>query len=134
MKRTFIAPLLTLGLLLWGLLALPAKGIAQAPADAATTALRQSQGCLIKLTTARAVGETIDMKLIAENPKLKDITIEGVKETPQIGNKKVKYTLTSQTIVLRGSIKSLDCGKSQITKVELIQCPCLLYTSPSPRD
>ena len=114
-----------LGLLLWGLLALPAKGIAQAPADAATTALRQSQGCLIKLTTARAVGETIDMKLIAENPKLKDITIEGVKETPQIGNKKVKYTLTSQTIVLRGSIKSFDCGKSQITKVELIQCPTL---------
>ena len=125
MKRTLIAPLLTLGLLLWGLLALPAKGIAQAPADAATTALRQSQGCYIKLTTARAVGETIDMKLIAENPKLKDITIEGVKEAPQIGNKKVKYTLSSQTIVLRGSIKSLDCGKSQITKVELIQCPTL---------
>lgn len=125
MKRTLIAPLLTLGLLLWGLLALPVKGIAQAPADAATTALRQSQGCYIKLTTARAVGETIDMKLIAENPKLKDITIEGVKEAPQIGNKKVKYTLSSQTIVLRGSIKSFDCGKSQITKVELIQCPTL---------
>ena len=125
MKRTFIVPLLTLGLLLWGLLALPAKGIAQAPVDAATAALRQSQGCYIKLTTARAVGETIDMKLIAKNPKLNDITVEGVKENPQIGNKKVKYTLTSQTIVLRGSIKSFDCGKSQITKVELIQCPTL---------
>lgn len=125
MKRTFIAPLLTLGLLLWGLLALPAKGTAQAPADATTTALRQSQGCYIKLTTARAVGETIDMKLISVNPRLKDITIEGVKEAPQIGNKKVKYTLTSQTIVLRGSIKSFDCTKSQITKVELIQCPTL---------
>ena len=125
MKRTFIAPLLTLGLLLWGLLALPAKGTAQTPSDAATTALRQSQGCYIKLTTSRAVGETIDMKLISVNPRLKDITIEGVKEAPQIGNKKVKYTLTSQTIVLRGSIQSFDCGKSQITKVELIQCPTL---------
>lgn len=125
MKRTFIAPLLTLGLLLWGLLALPAKGTAQAPSDAATTALRQSQSCYIKLTTARAVGESIDMKLISVNPRLKDITIEGVKEAPQIGNKKVKYTLSSQTIVLKGSIKSFDCTKSQITKVELIQCPTL---------
>ena len=65
MKRTFIAPLLTLGLLLWGLLALPAKGTAQTPSDAATTALRQSQGCYIKLTTSRAVGET-------KNPQIPD--------------------------------------------------------------
>lgn len=125
MKRITFAPLLTLGLLLCSLLGYPLLSSATSVMDSAPTQALRSQECLIKLTTTKAVGEKIKMKLRSKTNRASDISVEGIKETPQVGNKSVEYTLTSQTIVLRGWISSFECSNAQITKAELLQCPTL---------
>ena len=61
---------------------------------------------VITMTTSKAVGETIWLSIEANG----NVTIEGIKEAPQIGNGGVYYTLTSQTVSIRGDVTKLNCG------------------------
>ena len=50
---------------------------------------------VITMTTSKAVGEEIELIIKANG----NVTIEGVKETPQLGWK--RYTLSNQTVTIR---------------------------------
>ena len=107
MKLPFIAPLLTLGLLLWGILTLHAETLAQTTAEVAT----------ITLTTSRPIGQKIYLMIKAED----DFTVEGVDGVPFDGSY-IKYTLTSQTITIRGRITQLACWGNDLTAISLENC------------
>ena len=107
MKLPFIAPLLTLGLLLWGILTLHAETLAQTTAEVAT----------ITLTTSRPIGQKISLMIKAED----DFTVEGVDGVPFDGSY-IKYTLTSQTITIRGRITQLACWGNDLTAISLENC------------
>ena len=70
---------------------------------------------VITMTTSRTVGGIISLRIDANG----DITIEGVKETLQTEDKVVYYTLTSQTITIRGDVTSFDCSDNQLTSLDV---------------
>ena len=74
---------------------------------------------IITMTTARSVGEEIQLDIRADG----DITIEGVK------GKGVKgfhyYTITNQQIVIRGNITVLDCHWNQLASLDVSGCTAL---------
>ena len=70
---------------------------------------------LITMTTSRTVGGIISLRIDANG----DITIEGVKETLQTEDRVVYYTLTSQTITIRGDVTELDCSDNQLTSLDV---------------
>ena len=76
---------------------------------------------VITMTTSKAVGETINLGIKANG----NVTIEGVKETPQLGEYAKSYTLTSQTIIIRGDVTTLYCGENQLTSLDLSGCTAL---------
>ena len=76
---------------------------------------------VITLTTSQAVGGTIQLNIEANG----DVTIEGVKETPRTGYGRVDYTLTSQTITIRGDVTTLYCCSNQLTSLDLSGCTAL---------
>ena len=76
---------------------------------------------VITMTTSKAVGETINLGIKANG----NVTIEGVKETPQLGEYAKSYTLTSQTITIRGDVTTLYCGENQLTSLDLSGCTAL---------
>ena len=67
------------------------------------------------MTTSKAVGETVKLRIEANG----NVTIEGVKELPQLGKDKKNYTLTSQTITIHGDVTKLDCSDNQLTSLDL---------------
>ncbi len=73
------------------------------------------------MTTSKAVGETIKFKIKAKG----DVTIEGVKELPQLGGSQINYTLTSQTITIRGEVTEFDCEENNLTSLNLSGCTAL---------
>ena len=79
---------------------------------ASTTLLAQG---IITMTTSKAVGETVKLRIEANG----NVTIEGVKELPQLGKDKKNYTLTSQTITIHGDVTKLDCSDNQLTSLDL---------------
>ena len=71
---------------------------------------------VITMTTSKAVGEKVDLGIVANG----DVVIEGVSEMPQLGRNR-NYTLTSQTIIIRGDVAELDCDNNQLTSLDLLQ-------------
>ena len=78
---------------------------------------------VITMTTAKAVGEKIKLGIVANG----DVVIEGVSEMPQLGRNRDDYTLTSQTITIRGDVTELACGGNQLTSLDVSDCPALTY-------
>ena len=70
---------------------------------------------LITMTTSRTVGGIISLRIDANG----EITIEGVKETLQTEDRVVYYTLTSQTITIRGDVTRFDCSDNQLTSLDV---------------
>ena len=75
----------------------------------ATTSLL-AQG-VITMTTSRAVGEEIGLSIKANG----NVAIEGAQETSDYDT----YTLTSQTVTIRGDVTELDCRESQLTSLDV---------------
>ena len=72
------------------------------------------------MTTSKAVGEEIELIIKANG----NVTIEGVKETPQLGWK--RYTLSNQTVTIRGDVTKLSCSSwSQLTSLDVSGCTAL---------
>ena len=75
---------------------------------------------VITMTTSKAVGEEIELIIKANG----NVTIEGVKETPQLGWK--RYTLSNQTVTIRGDVTKLSCSSwSQLTSLDVSGCTAL---------
>ena len=87
---------------------------------ASTTLLAQG---IITMTTSKAVGETVKLRIEANG----NVTIEGVKELPQLGKDKKNYTLTSQTITIHGDVTKLDCSDNQLTSLDLPKSTVLTW-------
>ena len=75
---------------------------------------------VITMTTTKAVGERIGLSIEANG----DVTIDGVKESAQT-NGYNNYTLTSQTITIRGDVTTLYCGGNQLTSLDVSGCTAL---------
>ena len=82
---------------------------------------------VITMTTSKAVGETINLGIKANG----NVTIEGVKETPQLGEYAKSYTLISQTITIRGDVTKLYCGENQLTSLDVSGCTALTWLNCS---
>ena len=80
---------------------------------------------VITMTTTKAVGETIGLRIEANG----DVTIEGVKESAQKNGYNNDYTLTSQTITIRGDVTTLYCGGNQLTRLDVSACTALTTLS-----
>ena len=76
---------------------------------------------VITLTTSKAVGEKIGLGIEAKG----NVTIEGVQEAPRIDEFKRSYTLTSQTVVIRGDVTTLDCAFNKLDSLKLSGCTSL---------
>ena len=75
---------------------------------------------VVTMTTSKAVGETVGLRIVANG----DVVIEGVSESPLLGNRN-DYTLTSQTITIRGDVTELDCSGNQLTSLDVSGCTSL---------
>ena len=75
---------------------------------------------VITLTTSEAVGNIFGLYIKANG----DVTIDGVKESAQT-NGYNNYTLTSQTITIRGDVTTLYCGGNQLTSLDVSGCIAL---------
>ena len=73
------------------------------------------------MMTSKAVGEKINLAIKANG----NVTIEGVGETPQLDGQSHSYTLTSQTITIRGHVASLDCRHNRLTSLDVSGCTYL---------
>ena len=76
---------------------------------------------VITMTTSKAVGEEIELIIKANG----NVVIEGVKELPLLGEYSKSYTLTSQTVTIRGDVTTLYCGGNQLTSLDLSSCTSL---------
>ena len=78
---------------------------------------------VITMTTSKAVGVTILLKVEANG----DFSINGAQETSKeadwIGRK--SYTITSQTITIRGDVTYLNCYGNQLTSLDVSGCTAL---------
>ena len=81
----------------------------------------------ITMTTSRRVGERIELAIQANG----NVTIEGVEETPQTGDWVSYYTLTSQTVTIRGDVTELDCSGNQLTNLNVSECISLTKLNSS---
>lgn len=70
---------------------------------------------IIKMTTTRAIGETISLGFKANG----GVVIEGAKTSLQPDGYVAYYTLTSQTVIIRGDVTELDCLGNQLTSLGL---------------
>lgn len=68
----------------------------------------------LTLQTQRAKGATIVLDLTKSGDK--DLVIEGVAEAGPYEGKQT-YTLTDQTIVIRGALAKMDCSKNELTAI-----------------
>ena len=73
---------------------------------------------VITMTTSKAVGEKVELRIVANG----DVVIEGASESPQLGRNPNNYTLTSQTIIIRGDVTELDCSRNKLETLNLSAC------------
>ena len=71
---------------------------------------------VISMTTTKAVGEKIGLIIEANG----NVTIEGAKDP-----KGSTYTLTSQTVIIRGDVKKLNVWNNQLTNLDASGCTTL---------
>ena len=76
---------------------------------------------VVTMTTSKAVGEKVKLEIVANG----DVLIEGVSETPYLDGISYDYTLTSQTITIRGDVTKLDCYNNQLTSLDVSGCTSL---------
>ena len=78
---------------------------------------------IITMTTSRAVGEKIKLGIVANG----DVVIEGVSEMPEPDQYRYgyNYTLTSQTITIRGDVTELAGAGNQLTSLDVSGCTTL---------
>ena len=70
---------------------------------------------VITFTTAKAVGETVMLKM---NYTGATPTLSGATGTP-ISGTEVTYTLTSQTVTIQGDVTGLYCNRNQLTALDV---------------
>ncbi len=71
---------------------------------------------VITMTTSKAVGETILLRVVANG----NVSIEGALETGEMNEDGFKfYTIKSQTITIRGDVTELDCNENQLTSLNV---------------
>ena len=68
----------------------------------------------ITLTTSKKAGETISLGIKANGY----VSITGVKEYDGTDGSRL-YTLTSQTVSIRGDVTKLDCGYNELTSLDV---------------
>ena len=71
------------------------------------------------MTTSKAVGEKITLEIWASG----NVTIEGVKEPSSKGF--ATYTLTRQTVIIRGDVTKLKGWRNQLTNLDVSGCTTL---------
>ena len=76
---------------------------------------------VITMTTPKRVGENIKLYIMANG----NVTIEGVKEPSSEGT--AIYTLTSQTVTVRGDVTALSCDQERLTSLNLSGCTALTW-------
>ena len=74
------------------------------------------------MTTTRAIGETIKLGFKANG----EVVIEGAKTPLQPDGQVAHYTLTSQTIIIRGDLTEFNCAGSQLASLDVSDCPSLI--------
>ena len=70
---------------------------------------------VITFTTAKAVGETVMLKMTYTGDAP---TLSGATGTP-ISGTEVTYTLTSQTVTITGDVTGLNCNENQLTALDV---------------
>ena len=75
----------------------------------------------ITFTTSRAVGQTINLEIAASN----SISIDGVAETSYLGKR--TFTLTAQTVTIKGDVTELDCSGCDLTTLTVSDNSKLTY-------
>ena len=88
------------------------------PSSTTSDALRTVGTGVITMTTTKAVGEKITLEIWGGG-----ITIEGVKEPFSRGS--ATYTLTSQTVIIRGNVTELNGWNNQLTSLNVSGCTIL---------
>ena len=88
------------------------------PSSTTSDALRTGSDGVITMTTTKAVGEKITLEIWGGG-----ITIEGVKEPFSRGS--ATYTLTSQTVIIRGNVTELNGWNNQLTSLNVSGCTIL---------
>lgn len=86
----------------------------------------------ITFTTSRAVGENIKLNIKASD----NIEISGIAETTNLTGPNT-FTLTSQTVVIKGPVTTFECPDNGITsldvsknkKLSILKCECNLLDS-----
>ena len=86
------------------------------PSSTTSEALRTVGIGVITMTTTKAVGEKITLFIEANG----NVTIEGVKD-----RKGSTYTLTSQTVIIRGDVTKLNVLNNQLTNLDASGCTTL---------
>ena len=77
---------------------------------------------VITMTTAKRIGETIELGISAKG----DISIEGALETGQEDEYGQKvYTIEKQTITIQGDVTTLNCSNNQLTSLDVSSCTAL---------
>ena len=77
--------------------------------------LRDGSTNVITFTTAKAVGETVTLYMYYTGAAP---TLSGLDGTPKSGTV-VTYTLTSQTVTIRGDVTRLYCNGNQLTTLDV---------------
>ncbi len=88
------------------------------PSSTTSDALRTGSEGVITMTTSKAVGEKITLEIWGGN-----VTIEGVKEPFSRGS--APYTLTSQTIIIRGNVTKFNGWNNKLTNLNVSSCTIL---------
>ena len=79
---------------------------------ASTTLLAEG---VITMTTSKTVGKTIKLKIEAYG----SVSITGVEESARTDGYEKEYTLTSQTITIRGDVTELGCYNNELTSLDV---------------
>ena len=66
----------------------------------------------ITMVTSRAVGETIKLNITADA-----VTVSGVAETSGFTGGMKTFTLTSQTVEIKGDVTKLECAGNDLTSL-----------------
>ena len=77
---------------------------------------------IITMTTTKAIGETIKLRVKASDA----IFIDGIRETPSQDGTMQSYTLTSNTLTIRGNVVELSCAGNQLTSLDVSSCTSLI--------
>ena len=98
------------------------RAMASVPYEGEDSNLQVGSG-VITMTTSKAVGSTITLAIKADG----GVTIEGAKTPLQPDGHIAYYTLTSQTVTIRGDVTELDCSANYnyLTSLEASGCTAL---------